>query len=197
MLCPIMVRPCTITREPSTMGTIAEVYEQDYRGHKITFRPDNFRFEVSGPEFTHKSASDRLFDSAENAREEITKRSEETAKVNMRRIDLNLPVVREDGSLSIITSINRQNSRLTGFDGCKYVYPDVPWLRDAVRRVAELDALRKAIEPYHISVAQSWNEGRLTALSAENIAKDLPKEYAYKIQAAEDAAKPQEVATTA
>jgi hypothetical protein len=177
------------------MDTIAEVYEQDYRDHKITFRPDNFRFEVSGPEFTHKSASDRLFDSAENAREEITKRAEETAKISMRSLNLNLPVIREDGSLARITTVNRQNSRLAGFDGCVHVYPDVPWLRDAIRRIAELENLKEAIKPYRIKVLQGWQEGRLTALSAEKIANELPKEHAELTRKAQEMATPQEIQT--
>jgi hypothetical protein len=134
---------------------------RQFMNHTITLN-DNWSFSVTGPEFDDERYS-ITFKSLEAAQQEITHRVEQTTKVAAQNATLNVRALTEKGLAIDITRINRQSSRCHP-DG-RHLYPNVPWVRESLARLASLKSERDEIEK-RLAQVQVENErayGRIDA----------------------------------
>lgn len=167
--------------------------EKTFRGHTITVT-EKFQFRVDGPEYSDdaRKIHEKLFASLAAAEADIGARVEQAAVEDLKDMKLNLVVYREDGTAATITKINRVKGTLTGMD-CTYVYPAVPWIRDALPRILqlqqELHTLHSRLADVRISVDRSYY-GRMDASRAQREYASVEKEHAEKTAKALELAKP-------
>ena len=126
-----MTNPLEYTTEPTSQSKI-------FKGHTITLSPD-WQFSVTGPEFDEKSYA-IIFKSYEDATEEITKRINGTNSLRIKNINVSFRVLNNKGEICDITHINRSTGEIPGTTS--NLYPNVPWVREAL---VKLNSLRRTI----------------------------------------------------
>lgn len=115
--------------------------KKEYGEHTITFDPETWTITVQGPEFD-SSRYDATFRSLRDAQEEITKRVRDTNTLKSQNVRLSITALDHNGNMVQIDRINRSTGKTMGTDS-NHIYPDVTWLREALRRRAQL---RREIE---------------------------------------------------
>jgi len=166
---------------------------KEHMGHTITFDPETYLFVVEGPEYEGCSAKDCRFQSYADARADIKRRSDESATVKAKAVKLDLAVVIEDGTVGRVERIDRRNSLLTGsFSSSRviYVYPDLPWVREAIRRQIEFRETAQNLERIAIKVDRGWGSGGMSGPAALAALERVSKEYEEKLKMARNMAEP-------
>jgi len=177
----------------SDLNTLSNVKE--FGGHTIELNPEWF-FVVNGPEFDGLEMRKHMFLSLADAKEAIAKTIREKEKLEAAKIRLYLEVVDEHGALHVVERINRRNGIMAGledapsFGRSAKVYPDVPWLREAVKRLAALNnersELMKRLNDLDIDVNSRglYGSGRMDADDVIRYTKRLQDDYDKKKQKA-------------
>jgi len=142
-----------------------------YRGHGITIT-NNFRFQVTGPEFEYKRETPVL--TVEEAKKMIDKAVELKAKA--KALKFSKIVLNDAGDLITVLGFNRTDGDLkvageanTG----RYVYPNVPWIAAALKNLAnhrqEMDEIITKLHDLRVSATGRTYRG----LSADEYATRL------------------------
>lgn len=169
---------------------------REYHNHKIHLNEQNWEFTVTGPEFDNQEYC-IAFDSYKAARVEIDKRVSDTTRLKARNIKLNLILLDEKGETVNVTRINRR----TGEIDCdtRYLYPNVPWVREALRRWelgrAEARQIEDSVRSLRIERSRSYSH--IDTDHYERYIEDLHKSVAEKTKLATEREIPKEVETEA
>lgn len=130
-----------------------------YQDHDIE-PDDNWRFKVSGPLF----AKQETFDSMAQAKSAINARREADAKQKKAAITMAIVCLDDKGEIVTVKGIHAGQSQLLGVGDARSVYPNVPFLKDAlVRRTrlqAELVTLNNLLGPYAVHVSRGYGRIR-------------------------------------
>lgn len=126
--------------------------------HTIDLQPD-WTFKVSGPEFDADEKRYSLtFKSYEAAKAEITKRVEDAEKLRAKSITLNLRAYDMNGNSIQVEKINRTTGSCAPGE---YIYPQVPWVREALHRRQrlheEFKALNKSLDEVQVRTSRSFS----------------------------------------
>lgn len=165
----------------------------EHEGHKISL-DGRYKFVVSGPHFEGANDYQRAFDTYEKAVEVIDDRIRRAAKVKATNLDLE--VLKHDGSgvvkikgihgrLGTLLFTDGAYSKAAGesYSGVHHVYPNVPWIAEALKEQADLErrgaAIRKMVEKFSISVSYARHSIR-SAADIDSYVDDLKEEYAKK-----------------
>ncbi len=147
---------------PNELSSSSSLPTKPYLGHEITLQP-NWTFSVIGPEFEETNKRYAIqFKSLEDARAEIDKRISDTQKLRLKNIKLDLKLLSDRGEIVEVTKIDRREGNISaGSD----LYPNVPWVSEALKRLNVLrnetntieDSLRK------IKISHRRGYGRIDA----------------------------------
>lgn len=175
----------------------------DYRGFEISLDTKDWQFWIEGEFPSVDIKGDQWdgqhFESLKAAKAAIDKHYDAEGKVEAKKITIALKVVDNNGEPMTITGLNRATgkpkvearpaSNSPTYDG-DYVYPDVPWIAAAVKRLLALQkeaaTLSNQLHKYRVRVGASYDRqiaaeryvGRIKRLqeelaTAESAALDL------------------------
>lgn len=113
-----------------------------HRGYDISLEPRNGRFRVEGDDISEPHC-----DSLAEATGKIDAYHSAAAKA--KKVKVALSVYEPNGKEATITGIHAGHGTLTGVKGGgmfdNYVYPRVPWVIDAIKKIDELEEQRSAL----------------------------------------------------
>jgi hypothetical protein len=183
------------------MAEVVNIVEpKEFSGHTIELNAD-WSFTVTGPEFNHIEMRKRMFLSLVDARAAIQTALHEKEKFEAAKIHLHLEVIDEENRFHVVDKINRRNGYLVGLEDAPALvgrsakmYPNVPWVREAVKRFAEItkerSELAKRLDGLEMDVNRHrYNSGRVDADDAVRYTKRLQDEYDEKTKKAIEMAK--------
>ena len=100
-----------------------------YKDHLIALT-DDYEFRVSGP--LVEDGNRRSYDSMWSAKESVDKLIADKAR--QERVKLAIPMLDDDGNDVTITGLHGGHGKMLGIGNkTSYVYPPVPWVREALR----------------------------------------------------------------
>jgi hypothetical protein len=133
-----------------------------YLNHTITLSLDSWKFTVSGPEFDDERYT-ITFESFYAAQQEVKKRVEDSQKEELKNVKLDITLLHENGEQIHVTSINRSTAEIT--KGVRYLYPNIPWVQESLKRrseaLAEANRITDTVSPLRIENGRSY--GRIGA----------------------------------
>lgn len=119
--------------------------------------------------------------------------AEKRAEINK---TLRLPVLLPKGGDATITGVNARTGSLNGVNDSSYVYPPLPWLRQALKAKAELQARIEQIDNQTrgcaLYLGRIGGYGRITPERYDGVVENVRKEYAETLAKAEKVPVPAE-----
>lgn len=154
--------------------------QKTYRDHLIELAED-MRFRVTGPLLKDAQLFTDTFAEAKRA-VDVRYASHRKAK----QVKLSLACVNQFGERGIVTSIHAGHGRVIGMDA-DTLYPDVPWLVEAVKEMRDLNtraiALSKRLNVYGMKASRSW--GRVNPERYETLVEEFVEEHGHKLAQAQ------------
>lgn len=111
-------------------------------GHKIELTPQ-FTFRVTGPLVSDPERPPAFASMAEAEAKIVSWRKAEAAekRVKMKPI----PALAPDGGKVNVTGVNTRTGKMNGANEHTYIWPDVPWIEEALKRKTALEAEAREI----------------------------------------------------
>lgn len=166
---------------------MADTDTRTYGDHTITLL-HNWQFQVRGPLFSEGKFGD-TFGSMAEAKLEIDSRVEADGKAKKAAVTMAVPVLTDEGALVTVRGVHSVQGKLLGVGGSHSVYPDVPFLREALvthlRLKAELETVTKTLRPFSVDVSRQY--GRIRPENYEAACAAFEKDFREATEKAREA----------
>lgn len=158
-----------------------------YGDHTITLL-HNWQFQVRGPLFSESKFADTYGSMAE-AKVAIDSRVEADRKEKKAAVTLAVPVLTDEGVLVTVRGVHSVQGKLLGMGESCSVYPDVPFLREALvahlRLRAELETVAKTLRPFSVAVSRQY--GRIRPENYEATCAEFERDFREATEKAKEA----------
>jgi hypothetical protein len=120
--------------------------KREYRGHTIEVSQHMTFVITAGPLLERDEESTGRYSNA--TYQGITEYIDRglAAVEREKRVKISLPIITDKGERKNITGLNARTGYLTGVGDTTHVYPDVPWIRDVLTEMREIDERKRALQ---------------------------------------------------
>lgn len=136
--------------------------KREYKDHTISLM-DDWRFKVEGP--TASGNAHDAFSSLNAARDAIDARVDALAKQKKTEATMSVGMLDDNGLPVAVRGVHSGHGVLLGAGRSRFVYPNVPWLKEKLVLMGELErqvaTLKKETAPFAISSRVTY--GRIEA----------------------------------